>query len=97
MWKIKWWDQNVSNMSVCYRGLPEALSRLSGEIIFFIADVDIICVSVCVCLYFVTLFVVLRWIPRCFTIGEAMVVTQAVVLVAVDSYTNLGIKVNIHF
>ncbi|KAL9986140.1 hypothetical protein ACROYT_G000230 [Oculina patagonica] len=57
-------------------------------------DVDIIRVSVCICLFFVILFVVLRWIPRCFTIGEAMVVTEAVVLLSVDSYTNLGLKLS---
>ena len=61
----------------------------------YIADVDIIRVSVCICLFFVLLFAILRWIPRCFTIGEAMVVTETVVLLSVDSYTNLGVKVNV--
>lgn len=55
-------------------------------------DVDIMWVSISVLLYFVALFAILRWIPGCFTIGEAMIVTQAVVLVAIDSYANLGIK-----
>ena len=45
-------------------------------------------------LFYVALFAVLRWIPRSFTIGEAMVVTEAVVLLSVDSFSDLGIKVN---
>ena len=65
--------------------------------IFFITDVDIMWVSVSVSLYFVALFAILWWIPGCFTIGEAMIVTQAVVFVTIDSFANLGIKVNMHF
>lgn len=55
-------------------------------------DVDIMRVSVCICLFFVILFAVLRWIPRSFTIGEAMVISETIVLLSVDSYTNLGLK-----
>ncbi|XP_022782719.1 dolichol kinase-like isoform X2 [Stylophora pistillata] len=55
-------------------------------------DVDIMWVSVSVSLYFVALFAILWWIPGCFTIGEAMIVTQAVVFVTIDSFANLGIK-----
>ena len=60
----------------------------------YISDVDIIRVTVCICLFFVILFAVLRWIPRSFTIGEAMVISETIVLLSVDSYTNLGLKVN---
>ena len=60
----------------------------------YISDVDIMRVSVCICLFFVILFAVLRWIPRSFTIGEAMVISETIVLLSVDSYTNLGLKVN---
>ena len=57
-------------------------------------DVDIMRVSVCICLFFVILFAVLRWIPRSFTIGEAMVISETIVLLSIDSYMNLGLKVN---
>ena len=56
-------------------------------------DADITRVSVCVCLFFIILFAVLRWLPRCFTIGEAMVVTESIALLAADSFADLGIKV----
>ena len=47
----------------------------------------------CVCVFFLVLVAVLRWLPRCFTIGEAMVVTQSIALLSTDSFTDLGIKV----
>lgn len=63
-------------------------------LLFNFPDADATQVSVCVCLFFVALFAVLRWLPKCFTIGEAMVITESLVLLSVDSFTDLGIKVN---
>lgn len=59
------------------------------------ADTDIMQVIVCVLLYFALLSAVLRHLPQCFTIGEAMIVTQSVVLLSVDAFTDLGIKVHV--
>lgn len=84
-------------MLYCTQVIPQKWLHLfcnMGFMAFFITDVDIMWVSISVLLYFVALFAILWWIPGCFTIGEAMIVTQAVVLVAIDSYANLGIKVN---
>ena len=61
---------------------------------FNFADADIMRVSLCFCLYFALLFAVLRHLPQCFTIGEAMVVTETIALLSVDAFTDLGIKVN---
>ena len=51
--------------------------------------------TVCVFLYFALLSAVLRHLPECFTIGEAMIVTESVVLLSVDAFTDLGIKVHL--
>jgi len=59
------------------------------------ADTDIMHVIVCVLLYFALLSAVLRHLPQCFTIGEAMIVTESVVLLSVDAFTDLGIKVHV--
>jgi len=58
------------------------------------ADTDIMHVIVCVLLYFALLSAVLRHLPQCFTIGEAMIVTESVVLLSVDAFTDLGIKLS---
>lgn len=58
------------------------------------ADIDIIRVSICVCLFFVALFAILRWIPKSFTVGEAMIITEAIVLLSVDSFADLAIKLS---
>ena len=74
-----------------------ALYRINNGLILFFcdfSDIDIMRVSVCICLFFVILFAVLRWIPKSFTIGEAMVISETIVLLSVDSYTNLGLKVS---
>lgn len=57
-------------------------------------DTEIMHVIVCVLLYFALLSAVLRHLPQCFTIGEAMIVTESVVLLSVDAFTDLGIKLS---
>lgn len=57
-------------------------------------DVDIVLVSISVCLFFVAMFTILRCMPKSFTIGEAMIITEAIVLLSVDSFTDLGVKLS---
>ena len=64
-----------------------------SDVCYYFEDADITRVSVCVFVFFLILVAVLRWLPRCFTIGEAMVVTQSIALLSTDSFTDLGIKV----
>ena len=51
-------------------------------------------VLVCVSIYATSLFFTLWYLPRCFTIGEVMVLMQSLVLLAADSLINVMIKVS---
>lgn len=70
------------------------VSTCIGAMINVQWDADIMRVSLCFCLYFALLFAVLRHLPQCFTIGEAMVVTETIALLSVDAFTDLGIKLS---